>query len=224
MSVVVPRSRSTASRSAPPTLIERIRTREWTCIGIGATLIVALTSLALAPLALPASYSWVEHGTSEAAAQGVDGAWVARLGFLAFGVAVLWLTTARARAWRRLGTLFHVAFGVGMLGVAVFAARSWDDRAAYVASEDALHSAFAIVVGVGFVGGVLAVLVARRPSGVRGAVFDAIALIVAVVVPLLMSAGAWGVLQRAMFVVAALWYGREAWYVCSPPEGEGARR
>ena len=41
----------------------------------------AILALGLAPLAMPDSYSWIELGTSESAAQGTDGAWVARTGF-----------------------------------------------------------------------------------------------------------------------------------------------
>lgn len=45
-------------------------------------LATSMALLALAPLALPESYSWIELGTSESAAQGVEGAWVARAGFV----------------------------------------------------------------------------------------------------------------------------------------------
>jgi hypothetical protein len=57
--------------------------------GILALYLVAILSLALAPLLMPAGYDWVRHTTSESAAQGLDGAWLARLGFVAFGLAVL---------------------------------------------------------------------------------------------------------------------------------------
>ena len=167
--------------------------------------------LAVAPLWLPSSYSWVEHGTSESAAQGVDGAWVARSGFIVFGVAVVWLVQLRSRLWGWPGTILHLAFGVGMFGVAAFAARPWDEAARYVESEDLLHSVAATVVGIGFIAGVVAVMVSRQLPSVRAAVPDLAALAVAVVVPMTMSTGVWGILQRLMFLTAACWYGREAW-------------
>jgi hypothetical protein len=52
-------------------------------------LTVSALALAVAPMLMPESYSWVVHTTSESAAQGVNGAWLARLGFVAFGFAVL---------------------------------------------------------------------------------------------------------------------------------------
>lgn len=51
---------------------------------------VSAVALAVAPVVLDESYSWVEHTTSQAGGQGVDGAWMARLGFLLFGLAVIW--------------------------------------------------------------------------------------------------------------------------------------
>jgi TRAP-type C4-dicarboxylate transport system permease small subunit len=54
-----------------------------------AGLVASALALALAPLLLPTSYSWVAHTTSESAAQGVPGSWLARVGFLVFGAAVL---------------------------------------------------------------------------------------------------------------------------------------
>jgi hypothetical protein len=50
---------------------------------------------------MPESYDWIEHTTSESAAQGVEGAWLARLGFLSFGLAVLWLSTGIKQTWAR---------------------------------------------------------------------------------------------------------------------------
>ncbi len=180
-------------------------------LGVVASLAGAMTLLAVAPLWLPSSYSWVEHGTSESAAQGIDGAWVARSGFIAFGVAVVWLVQLRSRVWGWPGTILHLAFGVGMFGVAAFAARPWEHAAPYVESEDRLHSVAATVVAVGFIAGVVAVMVARQLPSVRAALPDLAALAVAVVVPMTMSTQVWGVLQRLMFATAACWYGREAW-------------
>lgn len=108
------------------------------------------------------------------------------------------------------GTAAHLGFAVGMLGVAAFAHAPWVEGVPFVASEDLLHSVFASVVGFGFIAGVLAVTLARRPFSWRRAVPDLLALGVAMVVPLMMSAPVWGLLQRLMFLVAALWYAREA--------------
>ncbi len=187
-------------------------------IGALALLVAGLTALAAAPALMPDSYSIVEHGTSESAAQGIDGAWLARAGFILLGLGVLAVSRLRARAWGPLGTALHLAFAVSMFGVAAFAAKPWEDGAIYVESEDALHSLFAGIIGFSFITGVLAVMIARRLPSVRAAVPDLVALAVAIAVPPLMSSSAWGVLQRVMFVTAAAWYGREAWLHQRPPQ------
>lgn len=67
--------------------------------GVIALLVLSAAALAVAPAFTPAGYDFVRHTTSESAAQGLAGAWVARLGFVVFGLAVLWL--AADVAWRR---------------------------------------------------------------------------------------------------------------------------
>ncbi len=172
-------------------------------------LVASLVALGLAPLAMPESYDWVEYGTSESGAQGVNGAWVARAGFILFGLAVLWLARIRAPVWKPAGTILHLAFGISMFGVAAYSTRSWEEGASFVASEDLLHSVFATIMGFGFVGGVFAVMVARRLPSTRQALPDLAAIVVTSSIPLTMSSDVWGILQRLMFVTAALWYGRE---------------
>ncbi len=152
----------------------------------------------------------MEHGTSESAAQGVDGAWVARSGFILYGIAVFWVVQLCARQWGWAGTVCHLGFAVGMFGVAAFAHAPWDPDAAYVESEDLLHSVSAGAAGFGFIVGVIAVVIARWPSSIRVLVGDFVAIGVALVVPLMMSTDSWGPVQRTMFAVAAIWYGREA--------------
>jgi Protein of unknown function (DUF998) len=181
--------------------------------GVIGVLVAALVALALAPLAIPESYSWVKLGLSEAAAQGVDGAWAARAGFILFGLAVVWLAHLRSAAWPVAATVLHLAFGVSMFGVAAFAHKPWEPGAPFVESEDFLHSVFASLVGFGFIGGVICVIIARRRRDWRAMAPDLVALAVGLSVPFTMSTGAWGVFQRLMFLTAACWYGREAWTV-----------
>ena len=71
-------------------------------VGILCALVISATCLLLAPALMPESYSWIQHTTSESAAQGVEGAWLARLGFVTFGLGVLWLTALLRVVWGRL--------------------------------------------------------------------------------------------------------------------------
>ncbi len=194
-----------------------LRVRRRTALGAALVLVASLTFLALAPLVMPESYSWVEHGTSESAAQTIDGAWVARLGFILYGLAVLWLVRLRSHAWGPLGTVLHLGFGASMFGVAAFATKPWEEGVPYVVSEDLLHGIFSGAVGFSFIAGVTTVLVVRRHRTLRSASPDLAALGVAAVVPLMMSSGIWGVLQRVMFFTAGAWYLREAWIGTQQP-------
>ncbi len=91
-------------------------------VGLGG----AVVSLAVAPVLMPESYSWVSHTTSESAAQGVEGAWLARLGFVLSGLAVLWLVGVSGRRWEGRARVLHGGFGVFMVATAAFSARSWE--------------------------------------------------------------------------------------------------
>ena len=103
-----------------------------------------------------------------------------------------------------------------MFAVAAFSAKRWDDSARYVESEEVLHSVFATVMGFSFIAGVVAVMSSRQLPTVKAAGPDLLALVVTVSIPMMMSSGTRGVLQRLMFVTAALWYSREAWMATSP--------
>jgi hypothetical protein len=57
---------------------------------------------------MPADYSWVSNTTSESAAQGVQGAWMARLGFVLFGMSVILLVAESRRRQKCLLPLRRV--------------------------------------------------------------------------------------------------------------------
>jgi hypothetical protein len=138
-------------------------------------LLVSAGTLAGAPALMPASYSWVANTVSELAAKGVGGAWLARLGFVLFGLAVLLLVAIRSGAWGRWAMAGHVSFGVSMVAVAAFSAKRWTG-APFDRTEDALHSLAATGMGFGFALGVVAALVwARRRGQVRPWWPDAVA-------------------------------------------------
>lgn len=179
--------------------------------GVTALLITALAMLGAAPALMPDSYDWVQLGVSESAAQGVEGTWLARTGFMLFGLGVLWLTSLKHRAWGRIGTVLHLGFGCSMFGVAAFSTKPWEDGAAYITTEDSLHSLYATTMGFCFILGVVAVMLARRLASTRQAIPDVVAIVITSSIPLMMSSSIWGLLQRLMFITAAAWYSREAW-------------
>ena len=180
------------------------------------TIIVLLASsivaLLYAPLLMPESYNWIVHTTSESGAQAVDGAWLARTGFVLYGVAVLLLVMLMRRRWSSALLLVHGVFGICMIGNAVFSSKPWDKSMPFDLLEDTLHSWMSGLVGTAFSLGVLMVFFRRARSEYLSKGFDVFAILVAIAVSITMmgSLGVNGLVQRLMFFVSYLWYGKEA--------------
>lgn len=173
-------------------------------------LAVSALALLLAPLNMPDSYSWLQHTTSESAAQGVEGAWLARLGFLIFGLTVLWLAERLLDNWPVSVHWLHGVFGLMMVGTAVFSSKPWLPNLPFDPVEDALHSFTATAMGFAFAIGV-GLRLWHREDRRFGQALDVAAIAASVVIPLVMSAlPDWdGLLQRCMFATAYLWYTHE---------------
>lgn len=178
-----------------------------------AALAASAVALGAAPAVLDGSYSWLEHTTSESGAQGVHGAWLARTGFVLFGLAVLWISNQQRDRWRQPAVALHVTFAVCMFLVAAFSLRSWKPGVGYDPTEDLLHSVAATVMGFAFALGVSAVAIRLHSAGHPWRSLDALAVVASVALPIGMAADGSidGVLQRVMFAIAYIWYGREAW-------------
>lgn len=174
---------------------------------IGAFL-VSIVCLVVAPSVLPADYSVLEHTISEAAAQATDGAWLARTGIFLFGLGVFWLSVSK-RTWAISARIVHGAFGILMIAAAVYSHRPILGGVDYDQFEDTLHSIAATSMAFAFAFGVL-IVGWRRVSGWK--VIDFIAMAAAIVVPFAMAASTgWaGLWQRGMFLIAYVWYVREA--------------
>lgn len=174
-------------------------------------LTVSALSLLAAPMLMPESYSWVTHTTSESAAQGLEGAWLTRLGFLLFGLAVIRLSAIRISEWPQGAVWMHTSFGVFMVAAAVFSHKPWMSGMSLDPIEDTLHSIAATAIGFAFAFGVLARLLQRRKLKISGQIFDAVAIGASIFIPLLMVSLPMrnGLLQRIMFLIAYIWYGNE---------------
>ncbi len=198
---------------APPYTANRtlLTSQRGKLISILGQLGISATFLAVATVVMPDSYNWVEHTTSESAAQGVADAWIGRTGLVVLGLTVLQLATWAGSRWGLAGRALHRTYGVGLVGTAVFASKPWDDTR-YVQLEDTLHSWASGIVGFSFIAGVLIVLLRRPLADRSGRIFDWVAIAVAAGISwLVLEATGWaGLLQRAMFLVAYGWYGREA--------------
>lgn len=185
----------------------------------GVLLLLALSAVLVvfAPGMMPAGYSWLSHSISESAAQGLNGAWIARFGFLCFGFAVLWLSQSLRGVWGRAVWGMHGAFGVFMVATAAFSHRPWLPGVPLDSVEDFLHSVTATGMGFAFSFGVVFRLIGRPLAEANRRWFDLVALACATGIPVmtLWLPGIAGGIQRLMFLVAYLWYGREAFILRS---------
>src|SRR5262245_9191120 len=132
-------------------------------VAIAALVGLALSAVALAgaPLLMPADYSWIAHTTSESAGQGLEGAWLARLAFLLFGMSVIALAFVARGVWGAWGAGLLWAFGALLTAVAAFPTRPWAGDT-FNHAEDLLHSIAATAMGFAFIAGVIAVTIHRR--------------------------------------------------------------
>ena len=173
-------------------------------------LVASAIALGLAPLLMPASYSWVSRTTSESAAQGIDGAWLARLGFLLFGLAAIWAVRIAGQRWGIAASIMFALFGALMTAAAAFSHMPWEPDVAFDRTEDLLHSVAATGLGFAFAFGVASVAFqqgfSKRPRAV-----DLIAIAASVILPLGMSIfpDYDGILQRLMFLIAYGWFAHE---------------
>ncbi|HET6273759.1 MAG TPA: DUF998 domain-containing protein [Bacteroidota bacterium] len=190
------------------------RNQRLKAISILALLLISVGSLLAAPSFMPESYSWISHTTSESAAQGLKDAWLARLGFVTFGLAVMWIASSSRSWWAQGAVWFHNSFGVFMVATAAFSHSPWLPGVPSDSIEDFLHSFTATAMGFGFIFGVLIRLLQRRKNNERGVVLDSISIAVATAVPMLMALVPTmaGLFQRLMFLTAYVWYGKETCY------------
>jgi uncharacterized membrane protein YhaH (DUF805 family) len=178
-----------------------------------AGLLGSALALGIAPLVMPDDYRWVANTTSESAAQGVPGAWLARLGLLLFGCSVLLIVMHRRPYWPRPAAWSLLAFAGFLVASAVFSTRSWRPDATVDPTEDLLHSVAATAMGFAFAAGLLSLLVlAPRITGTVRRALTITAIGASVVLPTAMWLwpGAQGLFQRTMFALAYLWFAMEA--------------
>jgi Protein of unknown function (DUF998) len=184
-------------------------TAQTACIGM---LALSAVCLGAAPLVVPPGYDWLSMSISESAGQGLHGAWLARLGFLAFGGAALILALAFVAEWAKAKVWCVAMFGACMLGTAAFSHAPWQSGAHTDPTEDMLHSITASAMGFAFaMATTLSAFMRHREQALRR-LFDGVGAIASVGLSLAAanSDALGGVFQRAMFVLAYAWFSLEA--------------
>lgn len=175
-----------------------------------AMLLGSAACVAIAPLLMPDSYSIVEHSISESAAQRVDGVWLARTGLLLLGFSVLVLAGLSSDRWGVWGRVAHRVYGVSAIAAATFAHMPFED-VPFDEFEDFLHSVASFGVGFSFTIGVLVVTFRRDRTERLARVFDWVAIVAALVLPMLIFnvTGIAGLVQRVLFAIGYVWYASE---------------
>jgi hypothetical protein len=168
---------------------------------------IALAML-VGPAYSPDAFSWLRHSTSEQAGQNMMGAWIMRLGFVAYGAGVAAAAGIdwRTRTWMRLALAF---FGVGLIATAIWSNAPIVEGLPSNLREDALHSLASGIVGFAF-----ALACAARlffGPGEFKDIFSWAGLLISVLIPLAMGEfpEIRGLLQRAMFVFSFVYVLRE---------------
>lgn len=179
--------------------------------GILAGLLLSAVAFLLAPLLMPSSYSWIAHTLSQAASQGLQGGWLARLGFLIGGLTMMRLARPDVIDWLPAPRLLHRIAGVMTLAAVVFSDRSWDSNAPYDPFENIIHSAVATTISISFTLGVLLVLKQKRQQHDRVPLMESAVIAIEIIFPLLMLVwpGWTGIIERLMITAAYVWYGIE---------------
>lgn len=179
--------------------------------GVFAGLVLSVVAFTLAPLLMPASYSWIAHTLSQAAAQGQEGGWLSRLGFLLGGLTVLRMSSRDVVDWPPLARSIHRVTGTLVLAAIAFTDRSWDASAPYDRVENIIHSAVATMIAVSFSLGVLVVLNEKLMRRESFPLLETCVVAIQILLPpmMLVWVGGTGLIERVMFGAAFLWYGWE---------------
>lgn len=179
--------------------------------GVLLGLALSALALAIAPLFLPETFSAIANTTSESAAQGVEWAWIARIGLATFGLSVLGFTRLPGMTENPIRRWCFDAFGSLLILSAIASTRSWIPGAVFDPSEDWVHSFAATAMGFAFAFGVVATVLGRGQVVGRLRLHDLLAVAASVLIPLGMLAlpEVDGLLQRLMFAIAFVWFALE---------------
>lgn len=175
---------------------------------LGVFLIVS--AMVAGPFLSPDGFSVLRHSTSEQAGQMMEGAWLMRAGFVAFGS--LTILAAGMDFFRRpFVRAALVVFGAGLVGAAIWSNASILPDAVSDMDEDRLHSIASGIVGTAFAAACAARLFAPGGSSRDMLAWTGLAISVLVPIAMILLPEVRGLLQRGMFGFSFLFVLREFW-------------
>nr|TFG53149.1 MAG: DUF998 domain-containing protein [Hyphomicrobiales bacterium] len=171
-------------------------------------IVVIAIAMIVGPIFSPSEFSWLRDSTSEQASQHLPGAWIMRMGFVAYGLGTL---SAALSDWPPHSIVRGALalFGLGLIGTAIWSNAPILPNVPADMHEDWLHSVASGVVGTAFATACAARLFA--PGGSRRDFLAWVGLVVSVTIPLAMGElpEYRGALQRAMFAISFVFVIRE---------------
>jgi len=164
-------------------------------------------SLTAAHIAAPEDYSWKTNTISDLASQGYDNAWIARTGFISFGsliatAATLDLINGRGH-WEQNAPLAIYGASVALSGV--YRAEPFQKGVAYSESEAKLHTIFANVAGIAFVGAMLGTALTETNPQRRIFHYSSMAVVTLCSAMFMLQPQNQGVWQRLLWASSLTW-------------------
>ena len=160
------------------------------------------------PAFSPSEFSWLRHTVSEQASQSLDGAWIMRLGFVAYGFCTSYAAFLDRHTRPNIRYVLMV-FGMGLIATAVWSNASIMPNFDSDLREDWIHSIASGIVGTAFASACALRIFA--PFGSTRDVLAWIGLLASIAIPFAMNQvpDYQGLLQRAMFLISFAFVIRE---------------
>ena len=108
-----------------------------------------ISVIVLAHFCVPPAYDWTQNTVSDLASQGHTYKWIMQIGFIGFGLLLIWGVLFHLNKNKRAYFLLLVAvYGLSILMSGIFCTMPIDPSMSFSANESKLHSMFATVAGI----------------------------------------------------------------------------
>lgn len=105
---------------------------------------------------VPPAYDWAQNTVSDLASQEHTYKWIMQIGFIGFGLLLIWGVIFHFNKNRRAYFLLFVAvYGLSILMSGIFCTMPIDPSMSFSANESKLHSMFATIAGIAMSLGIL---------------------------------------------------------------------
>lgn len=190
-------------------MTEKNRPRPNLHMAIIVMLVASFAMVASAPLLMIDSYSWIANTISESGAQGVDGAWLFRIGVLMAAAATTTMVATAGDGLPASSKRALALYALSLVAAAAFPEKPWLDGP-YNEMIAGLHTVAAFNTGLWFGIGVFAA--SRHRSSTTVVTYDVVMVVMVATIPILMLVfdSFEGLFQRILIVAGYVWLFLEA--------------